>query len=284
MKQPLKFLLLMSIAAVMVGCKLAVIVVEGGKVRSTRSGFCRSICVVDVSDPYFSDTFGAVPDEGWYFQKWNLGSGFFCSGSTEPTCPLSFEGHEESEVVEEMVASSELFYLMPVFKPRKDNIAVNGKEWLQPDLFLGLSWNEINAVCPAGRCSGVLNGHDMNGWTWASVNDIKALFNYYVGTNELGPGTDFFWEVNSEWAPTFFSDGWMDTDLVPQLYIKAVEGLLRDLRDDESAYEARILYIAHTGDDVGYDRDRVDIFDREVVAKVPDIGAWFYRTPLQAQL
>ena len=33
MKQTLKFLLLLSIAALVVGCKLAVIVVEGGEVR-----------------------------------------------------------------------------------------------------------------------------------------------------------------------------------------------------------------------------------------------------------
>jgi hypothetical protein len=54
-KQTLKFLLLLSIAALVVGCKLAVIVVEGSEVQSNGSGTCvaSSICVVDVSNPYF---------------------------------------------------------------------------------------------------------------------------------------------------------------------------------------------------------------------------------------
>ena len=105
---------------------------------------------------------------------------------------LSFEGHEDSEAVEEMVASSEMFYLMPIFKAYQDIIKVDGKEWLQPALFTNLSWNDINAVCSAdtGVCSGVLNDYEVTGWTWASVDDVNALFNHYIGRDELGPGPD----------------------------------------------------------------------------------------------
>lgn len=196
MKRTLKFLLLISIAALLAGCKLAVIVVEGGEVRADGSGTCvaSSICVVDVTDPDFSETFKAVPDEGWYFQKWNSGDRFFCGGSTYSTCLLSFQGFEESKAVEHMVASSETFYLMPVFKPYKDVITVDGKEWLQPAFFTTFSWNEINDVCPEGACSGFLYDYDsthcfaaicagysdnMTGWTWASSDDVNTLFNSY---------------------------------------------------------------------------------------------------------
>ncbi len=182
MMKAIKFLLLAILVGIMAGCKLAVIVVEGGEVQSDGSGTCVSsaICVVDVSDPYFSETFKAVPDEGWYFEKWNSGDSFFCGGSPDPNCTLSFEGQEESKAVEDMVASSEVFFLMPVFRPYpEDIITVNGNEWLQPALFTNLSWNDINAVCPAGVCSGELNGYDMTGWTWASIDDVNALFNSY---------------------------------------------------------------------------------------------------------
>jgi hypothetical protein len=40
MKQALKLLLLISITALMTACKLAVIVVEGGEVRSAFTGTC----------------------------------------------------------------------------------------------------------------------------------------------------------------------------------------------------------------------------------------------------
>ena len=147
MKQMSRIFLLLSITALIAGCKLAVIVVEGGEVQSTVSGVCvaSAICIVDVTDPNFFETFTAVPDEGWYFHRWNSGNGFFCGGSTDLTCTLSFQGHEESKAVEDMVASSEGFYLMPVFRPGQDIITVDGKEWLQPNLFTNISWHDIKA-------------------------------------------------------------------------------------------------------------------------------------------
>jgi hypothetical protein len=78
MKKTLNNILLLAITGFITGCKLAVIVVEGGEVQSTGSGTCvaSAICIVDVSDSYFSETFSAVPDPGWYFQKWNAGIDF----------------------------------------------------------------------------------------------------------------------------------------------------------------------------------------------------------------
>jgi hypothetical protein len=210
MKQMSKFLLLLSITLLMAGCKLAVIVVEGGEVQSTGSGTCAegTICIVDVTDTNFSERFAAIPDDGWYFQKWNSGDRFFCGGSTDSICTLSFQGLEDSKAVEDMVASSELFYLMPVFKPYQDIITVDGKEWLQPYLFTNLSWNDINAICPEGVCAGLLNGYDMSGWTWASIDDANALFNHYIGSDELGPGPDGPTVIECTAVDDFFRDGW----------------------------------------------------------------------------
>lgn len=188
MKQMSRMFLLLSITVLVSGCKLAVIVVEGGEVQSTGSGTCAAgtICIVDVTDPNFSETFTAVPDEGWYFQKWNSGYGFFCGASTDPTCTLSFQGYEESEGVEKMVASSEIFYLMPVFKsPRiasvEDKVTVDGRLWLQPKDFINYSYDQVSAVCPGGVCTGSLPGStfDLTGFTWASIDDANALFAAY---------------------------------------------------------------------------------------------------------
>lgn len=130
MKALVEYLLLISILVLMSGCKLAVIDVEGGEVQSTASGICmpETVCVVDVTEPNFSETFTAVPNSGWYFQKWNSGDNFFCGGSTIPICALSFDGYEEPEKVEDMIASSEMFYLMPVFKPNVEIITFDDKQ------------------------------------------------------------------------------------------------------------------------------------------------------------
>jgi hypothetical protein len=216
MRQASRIFLLLSISVLLAGCKLAVIVVEGGEVQSIGSGTCvaRGICIVDVSDPSFSETFEAVPRTGWHFLKWHSGDKFFCAGSIYSRCDLSFKGHEESEAVADMVASSEVFYLMPVFKRISNVITVNGKEWLQPALFLELSWDQINAVCPApsGVCrdNETLNGYDMTGWTWASIDDAKALFNVYLGDNILNSETGFYADDTGA-ISRFYEDGWLPT-------------------------------------------------------------------------
>ena len=62
-----------------------------------------------------------------------------------------------------------------------DTVIVGDKEWAQVDLFYGLSWLEINGVCPSGNCgSGILNGYDMTGWTWATASQVgDFLFEPY---------------------------------------------------------------------------------------------------------
>jgi hypothetical protein len=180
-----------SIAA---GCKLALIVVEGGEVESFSHGTCvaGTICTVEVPDTNFYDRFWAKPDEGWYFHKWNSGNGFFCGGFVGSRCPLSLQGFEGNEAVEDLVASSGVFYLMPVFKDYPGALLVDGeprvivvegekRRWLEPADFRDYSYNQVSKVCPEGVCSGTLPGStiDLTGYTWASSYDVRLLFNAY---------------------------------------------------------------------------------------------------------
>lgn len=281
-KIALKLSILLCIAALISGCKLAIIVVEGGEVQSEASDTCvtGSICIINVDDPYFSETYYAVPDEGWYFHRWNSGQGFFCGGFTEPTCPLSFEGHEESEAVEEIVASSEMFYLMPIFKAYQDIIKVDGKEWLQPALFTNLSWNDINAACPEGLCAGVLNGIDMNGWTWASVDDVNALFNYYIGSDELGPEPDRYSAEESPWAPAFYEDGWRPIEIDDRNagLADGAAGWVRDKSEGGLAYWAELVDVLLPVPPGPPDLAITDNL-RDVLTISMDVGGWFYRIP-----
>jgi hypothetical protein len=276
------FLLLISIG-LMAGCKLAVIVVEGGEVQSTGSGTCvaGNICIADVTDPNFSETFTAVPSEGWYFQKWNSGDRFFWGNALDPKRTLSFEGYEESKAVEDMVASSEVFYLMPIFKPVPDIISAAGKEWLQPALF-NLSWDQINAVCPGGVCrdNGRLNGYDMTGWTWASVNEVFALFNYYIGRDQLvGDSGAYVGDFDSKWATAFFADGWQAT--IASSEARRIIGWTRNDPNSSglsSAVEINdsLMYVKHVPPDAaGLDIVHGgDAYDRGVY-----LSSWFFRTP-----
>jgi hypothetical protein len=94
-------------------------------------------------------------------------------------------GAAGNTVIEAVIASDQTFYIMPIFGPGPetdtDTVTVDGREWAQLDQFTDLSWSDINAACPAGVCSGVLNGYNMTGWTWASVDDVDALFAHFIG-------------------------------------------------------------------------------------------------------
>jgi hypothetical protein len=244
-----------------------------------------------VTDPNFSESFIAIPDSGWYFQKWNSGDGFFCGGSNEPTCTLSFKGSEDSKAVEDMVASSEVFYIMPVFKQLPDTITVDGKQWYQPYFFTGLSWDDINAVCPAGECAGVLNGYDMNGWTWASIEDVNALFNYYLGgeltpqsctlsgSKPLGPGPDGCVEDSENaWASAFYSDGWRPIPTYRSLFSRGVTGWMRDLSKSGEIYSGGIYGGINTPAGI-FDAAYTDYPSSLVPFVDAEVGGWFYRTP-----
>jgi hypothetical protein len=198
-------------------CKLRIVVPEGGSVTTSSGAYhCAAgeKCNIDVVDFYFDETFAAVPADGYAFKAWRKkGDRRFCGNDPKPCHILTtvFTGDWVPAIQQFLDASDEVFYLQPIFVPAGDIIPVNGKEWLQPDLFIGLTWEEINAVCPNGVCNGVLAGRDVTGWIWASIEDVAALFNYYIGRPVFVGDVDqfpFFEEADSAWAPAFFNTGW----------------------------------------------------------------------------
>ncbi len=207
MKGSLKAILIFSISVFITGCKLAVIVVEGGEVQSIGSGTCvaGSICIVEVTDLSFAEMFEAVPKPGWYFEKWNNGNKLVCGGSYDPVCDLTYFqsglGPKEIEAAEKLIASPEIFYLLPVFKKGVRFVEIAESEWLQPFDFRDYSYDQIAAVCSNdnGLCSGSLpdSSIDLTGYYWASISDIEELFIAYGGEPPFTE-PDGDWRVVSE--------------------------------------------------------------------------------------
>jgi hypothetical protein len=95
MKILARFLLSIAVTCLVVGCKLAVMVSPGGNVYSdsgTRNCVGPDFCEFDITDPFFSETFTAVPRPGFTFEKWQGGDGFVCANSTDPVCTLTLSG------------------------------------------------------------------------------------------------------------------------------------------------------------------------------------------------
>jgi hypothetical protein len=86
-----------------------------------------------------------------------------------------------------------------------DTATIGNKDWAHVNLFSNLSWNQLNTQCPAGVCgsSSTLNGWDMDGWSWASIDEIKTLFQTITGQISGITGTYYLAEVGSSWGSQY---------------------------------------------------------------------------------
>ncbi|CAA0114147.1 Uncharacterised protein [Halioglobus japonicus] len=155
-----------------------------------------------------------------------------------------------------------------------DTVTVDGNEWAQVDLFTNLSWWDIWSACPSGECQdgATLNGNNMRGWRWASVDDINGLFNSYIGSEALGPGPSDFFEIDSLWAPAFYADGWRPTSTNSTL--TTTHGWSSTAGPTWSESYQAFLYEIHLPNEsdrayTGYNETRTNTSDFT--------GAWFYR-------
>ncbi|NQX88664.1 MAG: hypothetical protein HRT77_08360 [Halioglobus sp.] len=150
-------------------------------------------------------------------------------------------------------------------------ITVNDQGWSQPDLFLDYSYNQFADVCDlnTGACSGQLSGgEDLTGYTWASVEDINALFNSLLGTDLLGPGPSSYTESASVWAAEILGQfNATNSGRNPQ-----VSGHTRTARGRNRHYIAGIQDRRRNRNDNAF-TDRRQRNERQDST----IGGWFYR-------
>jgi Thrombospondin type 3 repeat len=160
-----------------------------------------------------------------------------------------------------------------------DQVVVNGTRWAQVDLFANLSWDAINAVCPGGVCidGGILNGYDMTDYIWASTSDMNMLFNYYIGSSQLGPGPDRYDEYNALWGPAFFADGWRR--LYGTVDDPNLQGRTADLSRPGQG-SAATMSVAFTGGNPANYLDSAQTNNGSASDFTnPLMGGWFYRNP-----
>lgn len=171
--------------------------------------------------------------------------------------------------------------------PITDTVTANGRLWAQPADFTNLSWNDIHAACPAGLCTAgaLLNGFVMTGWRWATVDDVNALFNSYIGSTQLGPGPSQYIPPLSVCFPTqtgacpfavitaFGEAGKFDsTDTNYDSYLY-LTGLVSEVPSPADAYKAT------AGANIAGSVIWASNLTQARTLASPTVGAWFYRTP-----
>ena len=109
------WMLTVTAAVLLSGCRIGVSVFEGGDVVSAstqRNCFEGNNCEFAVDSPLFAETFTAQPRHGFVFTKWRGGEGFLCGNSTNPHCTVSLVGKPNAGLI---VSSDEIGYLVPEF-------------------------------------------------------------------------------------------------------------------------------------------------------------------------
>ena len=112
----LKFLLLAAIT-ILSGCRLEVIVPEGGRVTSASGTFdCSeaSTCQKNITDGSFEETFTAVPGSGYRFVGWGTETQENCQGPSE-SCTLSLRALPIS-LRNRILSSDAVARLRPIFE------------------------------------------------------------------------------------------------------------------------------------------------------------------------
>ena len=165
--------------------------------------------------------------------------------------------------------------------PITDIVMVDGREWAQPIELKDHSWNEFNNACPGGVCGGLIGSTDVNGWTWATSADVAALFNSFIGSNELvAPIDSYSVAYNSPWADAFttvflstYYGDWIDgvwgvtNDVLPGAPGSAETGTLAKLND---YYKCCGVDVASIGRAI----NKNEVLNTS--------GAWMYRDPSAA--
>lgn len=174
-----------------------------------------------------------------------------------------------------------------------DLVTVGGTDWVQVDLFTNVSWDEMDAVCPAGACidGGTLNGYDMTGLTWASVQDLAGLLNHYL--DQLGEELNVFplgrTAAYGAYDPIvtqiFYDDGWREvTQSGPD---RSVMGWTRTVvyQSDQGEFarnELGVGGVTELGPDGEYFYSVIYITDEDSDTGYSFRGGWFFRDPARS--
>ena len=100
------------------GCYLQVITTNGGQVQSASTyRDCNSgqTCEFLVGTSAFSETFTAIPNEGYEFKGWQTGGAFLCGASHTNTCVVTVYPNSDPLLMG-IVRSEKNAYIMPLFE------------------------------------------------------------------------------------------------------------------------------------------------------------------------
>ena len=111
-----RWLMIVTVSALLAACRLEIVVPEGGKVTTVSGNYeCLSgeRCVIEVVDALFDETFIGVPDQGYSF-RWQRAPGAFCGGK-QTDCRLSTVLFADNNALLGLLETDLVLFLKPKF-------------------------------------------------------------------------------------------------------------------------------------------------------------------------
>jgi hypothetical protein len=91
-------------------------------------------------------------------------------------------------------------------------VVIDGKDWRQLTDTTDVTWLIANSSCGSGQCSGSIGDTSVDGWFWASNDDVRGLFDALIqpGTTQFptvanysaAMDPDIAYAVGSVFSPT----------------------------------------------------------------------------------
>ncbi|MDG1314621.1 MAG: S8 family serine peptidase [Flavobacteriaceae bacterium] len=238
-------LLVVLVTLTLVGCRLEIIVPEGGRVTSASGNYnCdeASTCQADITDGDFEETFTALPNAGYRFVSWSKTQSNVCEG-VGGSCKLSLRALPFS-LRNRILNSSSVGRLVPVFEATDapQEVSVSG----------GLNVLEV-AIIDTDTNNPENSFASNNSIELAQVLPNPGAAGGYMNlpgegsggqTQDSGDSDDFF-EVKAEAGDvvTLFASDYVDSDL--DLYLYDVDGTV--VADSLGTGEIEELTIPETG-------------------------------------
>jgi hypothetical protein len=154
-------------------------------------------------------------------------------------------------------------------------VIIDGKDWRQLTETTDVTWLIANSSCGSGRCSGSIGDVSVDGWTWASNDDVRGLFDALIkpGTTQFPTVADYSAPMDPDIANTIGSV-FAPTALfaLGNFTYREVRGLTRSL----SGAATTLAYLMDNPFPNGLD---IAGFDTAYPSNLagPGTGLWLYR-------
>jgi hypothetical protein len=154
-------------------------------------------------------------------------------------------------------------------------VVIDGKDWRQLTDTTNISWLIADSSCGTGTCSGSIGDVSVDGWTWATNDDVRGLFDALIkpGTTQFPAVGEYFAVADADIANA------LGTVFAPTVLFQIgnrIDRELRGLTRSSDGFSTTLAWMLDNSLATGLD---FAAFDTSYPTNLGDSGTglWLYR-------